>query len=238
MRLFKSFNARTLSIFALCLGAYLPLTQVQACPSNPYIGGMCAFGGNYSIRGWAYAHGQLLPISQYTAVFSLLGTTYGGDGRTTFGLPDLRGRAIMGVGTGPGLPTIRWGERAGSETVSLTVAQIPSHNHTATSTLVLDVDESQVQASATLHAHNTVGLVNSPSSNMLAENVGSSSYSATAPAVAMASDAIEMSAVGISTLNPTTTLSNTGSSAAHENRMPYLAVNWLIALEGTYPSRN
>lgn len=96
---------------------------------NPFLGQIQAFGFNFAPRGWAMCNGQLLPISQNTALFSLLGTTYGGDGRTTFALPDLRGRVSMQMGTGPGLSTYRIGEKGGLERVNLTTQQIPSHNH-------------------------------------------------------------------------------------------------------------
>ena len=82
--------------------------------SDPFIGEIMTVGFNFAPRGWAFCEGQLLAISSHTALFSLLGTTYGGDGRTTFGLPDLRGRVPLGVGTGPGLPSVGWGEKLGT----------------------------------------------------------------------------------------------------------------------------
>ncbi|MBT8188695.1 MAG: phage tail protein [Croceitalea sp.] len=96
---------------------------------NPFLGQIQPFGFNFAPRGWATCEGQLLPISQNTALFSLLGTTFGGDGRTTFGLPDLRGRSIVGVGNGPGLSDIRWGERSGLTQINLNATQLPSHFH-------------------------------------------------------------------------------------------------------------
>ena len=96
-----------------------------------FIGQLMLVGFSFNPRAWAKCEGQLLPIAQNTALFSLLGTTYGGDGRTTFGLPDLRGRAPMGVGTGPGLSPKSWGQRSGSETQTLTTNQMPSHTHGA-----------------------------------------------------------------------------------------------------------
>lgn len=96
---------------------------------EPFLGQIQAFGFNFAPRGWALCDGQLLPISQYSAVFSLLGTTFGGDGRTTFGLPDLRGRSMVHVGNGPGLDSITWGERGGNYQTALTQANMPSHNH-------------------------------------------------------------------------------------------------------------
>ncbi len=97
--------------------------------SDPFIGQIQTFGFNFAPRGWARCDGQLLPISSNSALFSLLGTTYGGDGRTTFGLPDLRGRAALHQGQGPGLSNRNLGQRAGAENTTLTVNQMPSHNH-------------------------------------------------------------------------------------------------------------
>ena len=97
--------------------------------AEPFIGEISMFGGNFAPRGWALCDGQLLPVSQYSALFSLLGTTYGGDGRTTFALPDLRGRTPKGVGNGPGLQSVIWGERGGKEQTLITAANMPSHSH-------------------------------------------------------------------------------------------------------------
>jgi len=96
---------------------------------DPFISEIALFAGNFAPRGWAFCDGQLLPISQYSALFSLVGTTYGGDGRTTFGLPDLRGRVPVHPGQGPGLQTWTWGQRHGAEQVTLNVAQLPRHTH-------------------------------------------------------------------------------------------------------------
>jgi microcystin-dependent protein len=97
---------------------------------EPFIAEIIMFGGNFAPRGWAFCDGQLLPIAQNQALFSILGTTYGGDGRTTFALPDLRGRAAIHPGTGPGLSTRQLGERGGTETNTLTLPQLPTHTHT------------------------------------------------------------------------------------------------------------
>ena len=96
---------------------------------EPFIGQIQAFGFNFAPRDWAHCDGQILAIASHTALFSLLGTTFGGDGRTTFALPDLRGRSIVSVGTGPGLDTITWGERGGAISHTMTTAQMPSHTH-------------------------------------------------------------------------------------------------------------
>tara|TARA_R110001583_G_C5658391_1_gene409420 strand:- start:2717 stop:3307 length:591 start_codon:yes stop_codon:yes gene_type:complete len=96
---------------------------------EPFIGEINYFAGNFAPRGWAFCDGQLLPIAPYTALFSLLGTTYGGDGRSTFALPALRGRVAVHYGAGPGLSPKSMGERAGSETVTATVNNLPAHTH-------------------------------------------------------------------------------------------------------------
>ena len=98
--------------------------------SEPFVGEIRMFAGNFAPRGWAFCDGQLLAVSQNDALFSLLGTIYGGDGRTTFGLPDLRGRVPIHAGSGPGLSNRRLGSKAGAEKVTLTVNQLPSHTHT------------------------------------------------------------------------------------------------------------
>jgi microcystin-dependent protein len=97
--------------------------------SDPFIGEIRMFAGNFAPRGWAFCDGQLLAVSQNDALFSLLGTIYGGDGRTTFGLPDLRGRIPIHAGTGPGLSQRRLGAKTGQESTTLTVSQLPAHNH-------------------------------------------------------------------------------------------------------------
>ena len=96
---------------------------------TPFLGQIQAFGFNFAPRGWAKCEGQLLSIAQYNALFSLLGTIYGGDGRTTFALPDLRGRSIVGMGNGPGLSDIHQGEKGGAENTMLTINNLPNHNH-------------------------------------------------------------------------------------------------------------
>ena len=98
-------------------------------PATPYIGQIMAFGGNFVPQGWALCNGSLLPISQYDALFSLLGTTFGGDGQTTFALPDLRGRAALHQGQGPGLSSYVLGQSGGAEAVTLTMGQLPPHSH-------------------------------------------------------------------------------------------------------------
>lgn len=168
---------------------------------EPYLAQIMLFGGNFAPRGWAFCDGQLLSISSYTALFSLLGTTYGGDGRTTFGLPDLRGRVPMHAGTGPGLTPRQIGQKVGEEQVTLTAAQMPAHSHE-------------------LSVLNATADNDRPANDLLAR---SQIYSATTtPTVA---------------LNPAS-ISTTGGSQAHDNMQPTLCINYIIALEGIFPSRN
>ncbi len=170
--------------------------------SEPFVGEVRMFAGNFAPRGWAFCDGQLLAVSQNDALFSLLGTIYGGDGRTTFGLPDLRGRIPIHAGNGPGLSQRRLGAKGGAENVTLTVNQLPSHTHPA-------------QAS------------DAPASELLP--VGR------APGVAQAQ------AYGDRLLGPvnmnTQAITSVGGSRSHTNEMPYLCVNFIIALVGIYPSR-
>lgn len=110
---------------------------------DAYIGEIRLFGGNFAPRSWAFCDGQLMPISQNTALFSLLGITYGGDGISTFALPDLRGRAPMHWGTGPGLSPVVLGEKSGVDTVTLLTSQMPAHNHQALAATSSDEQDPQ-----------------------------------------------------------------------------------------------
>ena len=176
--------------------------------SQPFIAEITMFGGNFAPRTWAYCDGQLLPINSNTALFSLVGTTYGGDGRTTFALPDLRSRVPIGPRTGPGLSTYTLGQRGGTERVSLAESQLPQHTHIATS---------------------SINAFDGGSNETAAEDGGLSNgnkYNSSVPDVPMHASSV------------TTTLSTAGGSQAHENRQPFLALNYIIALQGIYPSRN
>ena len=179
-----------------------------------FIGEITMFAGNFAPRNWAFCDGRLLSVSQYTALFSILGTTYGGDGRTTFGLPNLKGRTAVGEGTGPGLTTLRLGQIGGQETETMTLANMPAHNHSV---------------SATLNSRAEAGDETSPNDGSLA----------IAPATAQVYHADGPSAN--STMNAgtiTASSSNTGSGDPFDNRDPYLSVQYIIALTGTYPSRS
>ena len=168
--------------------------------SEPFIAEIKIFGGNFAPRGYAFCSGQLLPIAQNTALFSLVGTTYGGDGRTTLGLPNLQARAPMHPGRGPGLSNSRIGEVGGGETVTLTEAQMPNHTHTMQGT-------------------NRPADRRDPANRMPA--AGCTYYTAAAD-TSMAAACLPAA----------------GGSQAHNNMMPYLAMYFIIALEGLYPSRD
>lgn len=174
---------------------------------EPFIAQIILFGGNFAPRGWAFCDGQLLPIAQNTALFSIIGTVYGGDGRTTFALPDLRGRVPMHPGSGPGLTTRRQGERLGAETVTLQLAQIPSHNH--------QMDVASAAADNNRATNDALGKGTFFVNNDPADP-------ATQPSLA---------------LHPKT-IANAGGGQAHENMQPSLGINYIIALQGIFPSRS
>lgn len=138
---------------------------------EPFIGQIQIFGFNFAPRGWALCDGQLLPISQNTALFSLLGTTYGGDGRTTFALPDLRGRVPVHVGNGPGLSPISWGGRGGAESMTLTSANLPAHTHTLNATNAT-ADQAQPGGNALAQSSEDQYAAAAPGDAMRAGSVG------------------------------------------------------------------
>ncbi len=168
--------------------------------SDPFIGQITMFAGNFAPRQWAFCDGQLLAISQNTALFSILGTTYGGDGRTTFGLPDLRGRVAMHPGNGPGLSSKSLGQTGGSEANTLTVNQLPSHSH-------------PLNAKEEANSDN-------PSGGFIAGS-GSNTFGTTSD-VPMAGNAV----------------GSAGGNQAVNNMQPFACVNYIICLQGVFPSRN
>lgn len=170
-----------------------------------------SFGGNFAPRNWMYCDGQLLSINAYQALFSLLGTTYGGDGRTTFALPDLRSRVAMHAGTGPGLSTRRIGQRFGTETTTINITNMPSHNHSAAGT---------VKATA------VVGTERIPTNNNIAGSSGDFQYTGSGSNVNMAAN------------NVTVNVGNTGGQQPFSNIQPVEVVNFIICTSGLYPSRS
>ena len=172
--------------------------------SEPFIGEIVMFAGNFAPRSWAFCDGQLLPIASNTALFSILGTTYGGDGRTTFALPDLRGRIAMHPGNGPGLSSKRLGERGGAENRVITQQHMPNHTHTLRGSSGAADSDTPVDAVPAVD-----------------EN-GTESYSTTTVDANMAAGAIQ----------------NTGGGQSFSIQNPFNCVNFIIALQGTFPSRN
>ena len=179
--------------------------------SQPFIGEIKMFAGNFAIQGWAFCDGSLQAISQNDALFTLLGTTYGGDGQTTFALPDLRGRVPIHHGTEPTGGTSTIGQLYGAETVTLTVSQIPQHTH-------------QIFASANpASTSDPTGAVTAAGANAQPPN----------PAVSLYRN---KGAVNLAQMGSTTT--NFGNSQAHENMQPYTCINYIISLFGIFPSQN
>ena len=172
--------------------------------SEPFLGQICIYGFTFAPRGWAFCNGQIQQISQNTALFSLLGTTYGGNGQTTFGLPNLQSRLPLHFGQGPGLSQYSLGEATGSESVTLQTTQIPAHNHLST-TPATGADGNSIDPAA--------GAVLGAGQNIYR----------------VATAGVQMS--------PTPT-SLTGGSQPTSVIQPILALNFCIALQGLFPSRN
>ena len=170
---------------------------------DQYLAQIVMFGGNFAPRSWHYCDGSLLSIAQNTALFALLGTTYGGDGQATYALPDLRGRIPVGTGQGPALPSVQLGERAGTETFTLTNNTMPAHNHT-------------------LYAYKEAADQKTPAKNLLADTGTDKDYTPSAPNVVLNSNAI----------------TPVGAAKPVSNVQAYLAINYIIAVEGMFPSRN
>jgi len=171
---------------------------------DPFIGEIKMFGGNFAPRNWALCQGQLLPISQNQALFSILGTIYGGDGRTTFALPDLRGRVAIQQGNGPGLSSYNQGANGGTEQTTLTVNNLPSHTHATSSELEIAKGE-----------------------------IANDDESSNADAGFLKADLDSTEKMTVDA-----TVANAGGSQPFSNVQPFLAINYIIALQGTYPSRN
>lgn len=170
--------------------------------STAFVGEVRLVGYTFAPVNWNFCDGSLLPISNYEALFALIGTFYGGNGQTTFALPDLRGRVPVHQGTLQGGGTYVIGQLGGVESVTLNINQIPTHNH-------LFQCNSTLQGSTATPANNTVG-------------GGQDAYRTTPP---------------VTPMNPRM-LSLAGGSQPHENRQPYLAMNWVIALEGIFPTQS
>ena len=193
---------RTLLLLSILLFSYASPAYAQ---TECLIGEIRIFAGNFAPRGWALCNGQTVQVNDNPALFSILGTTYGGDGRTNFALPDLRGRAAIHSGTGPGLSERRLGQHGGQEEVALSISQMPTHNH------------SVIASSADADTKDPLG-----GSFAAGKGKNAKLYNGNAPDVELSPD----------------TSGTAGGSQAHNNMPPYLGVNYIICLEGIYPSRN
>ena len=175
--------------------------------SEPFIGEIRLFGGNFAPRGWSFCDGQLVAIQSNPALFSLLGTSYGGDGRSTFGLPNLQGRAPMGTGRGPGLSDRRLGEQTGATTETLTEQQLPSHNHPMQGSSTVATEDGQ-----TFPTGHVLGTDEEEEAQVLYTSGARQNFA-------------------------TTAISSFGGGQAHDNVQPHIALNYIIALEGLFPER-
>ncbi|RCL21030.1 phage tail protein [Pseudomonas sp. AFG_SD02_1510_Pfu_092] len=195
--------------------------------SDPFLGEIRMFAGNFAPRGWALCQGQLLSIAQNSALFAILGTTYGGNGQSTFGLPDLRGRSAVGVGTGPGLPNVNQGELAGANQVSLLTQNLPP----------IPVAIPASKASVAIPAVVTNANLGEPTST----SVLATPFDTTGSGAAVS---IYSDAAASTTLKPfdasiaATTVVAGGSAVPVSVQSPYLGMNFIIALEGIFPSRD
>lgn len=202
--------------------------------SEPFIGEIKAVGFNFAPRGWSTCAGQLVAISQNTALFSLLGTMYGGDGRTNFALPDLQGRTAIGAGMGPGLSNRIQGQRGGREYMALSANELPVHSHSAsfsgTSTGTFKLGASSNPADLT-----------SPSDAIpaAAKTVGLSSQDVNAYTAA-SNQNVQMAenTVNLDLSQTTIQIGNTGAGRFFDVTQPWLCINYVIAMLGLFPSRN
>lgn len=181
--------------------------------SDAFLGEIRLFAGNYEPKDWAFCDGRYLAISQNTALYSILGNTYGGDGRTTFALPDLRGRVPLGEGAGAGLTNRSLGEKGGSESHTLSVSELPSHDHAG--------------AAGTLNVVSGAGNDPSPTGNYLAAQAPPNFPYHSGPTNAtLAADAVSASSA------------STGDDQPHNNMPPFTTMNYIICIRGLFPTRS
>lgn len=190
---------------------------------DDYLGTIKCFAFNFAPRNWAQCDGQLLAISQFQSLFALLGTTYGGDGRTTFALPNLRGRIPIGDGNAPGLSNRPLGAAGGVEFNQLTTDQMATHDHS------IDLTSQNAKATVNVPALNDEGTLEETENNIIANH---------ANAFAPASGADTTMAEFLSPLEGSAQSSNVGTNAAINNMQPFLALNYCICLNGIFPPRN
>ncbi len=194
------------------------------------------FGGDFAPKTWSFCNGALLPINTNQALFALLGTTYGGNGVNTFALPDLRGRTAVGTGLGAGLSNYTLGQMSGGPTVTLTTNQIPQHTHTAS----VSGTTGQGGGTATLMGVNAGGSA-SPAGNYLGvddSGSGAATYAAGGTGTPVAMNSGSLSGGSTTLSPPTVAVATSGASQPHDNSMPSLALNYIICVQGIFPSRN
>lgn len=192
--------------------------------SDPFLGEIRMVGFNFAPQGWALCNGQVMSIAQNSALFALLGTTFGGDGVQTFGLPDYRGRSPVGMGAGPGLTQIVQGEVSGTENVTILSTQMPAHTHAATP------GASSLQVAGT--PTNPVAVPTATNSVLGASPTG------VPAAAAIWSDSLTDPVTTTNPIAVNVTIGQTGGSQPVPIRNPYLGTNFIIALNGIFPSRN
>lgn len=202
--------------------------------ADPFLGEIRMAGFNFAPQGWAFCQGQQMSISQNQALFALLGTTYGGNGVQTFGLPDLRGRSPVGFGQGPGLSPIELGELSGSEAVTLTQNQMPVHNHAATVTPPAAVTVPiNIPASTSATGQQT-----EPSTSTVLGSVNSAGRLSNFYVSGDGNTTLKPFNVTVNAGAPSVALQPAGGSQPLGLRNPYLGVNFIIALSGIFPSRS
>ncbi|WP_299219384.1 tail fiber protein [uncultured Aquimarina sp.] len=195
---------------------------------EPFLGQIILFGGNFAPRGWALCDGQLLPISSNSALFSILGTVYGGDGRTTFALPDLRGRVPMHAGNGPGLSNRRLGSKGGGETHTLVTPELPSHNHLTQNS---ESTDQTILLSTENAVNETPQAGDVPAVAQFGTGLSATKVKAFGPPTNPVNGQTIRSNAGL-------TILNNGGGQSHNNMQPYLTTNYIIALQGLFPSRS
>lgn len=199
------------------------------------IGEIRGFAGTFAPRGWMFCNGSPLSINQYTTLYAVIGTIYGGDGVSTFNLPDTRSRVVIGAGAGTGLPNYTLGQTAGTETHTLTVAEMPVHNHLAS----VQYNQNPSAATMQLMGINGQGGQPNPEGNFLGQDPGGT----TSYAPASSSPLVKMD-IGSAVVNslsgplPTIIVNGNGGSLPHPNIQPVLAANYVICVQGVFPSRD
>lgn len=214
-----------IKLTALLFICLLSISNISA-QQEGFIGEVKMFAGNFAPRGWAYCDGQLLSIAQNQALFSVIGTIYGGDGRTTFALPDLRGRVAMGPRTGPGLTTRVLGQRFGVQTMSLNLLNLPSHTHTAILSSFLGAVDIPVNTESGGEDDSN------PGSGVLANNGKDRFSSETTTNAKYGGQSVPVSGTGNVQIGPT------GNNAPFNIIQPVQVINYIICLQGQYPSRS